>query len=45
MEVQGEEADIRRVSDAVREGRCVRITRMTVTDVPVVEREYGFGAD
>lgn len=42
MAIQGEESQIDQVILAIERGTYVRIERMDVTKIPVVEYEYGF---
>ena len=42
MEIQGEEAQIDQVILAIERGTYVRIERMEVKTIPVVEDDYGF---
>ncbi|MBR3356411.1 MAG: acylphosphatase [Solobacterium sp.] len=42
MEIQGNEAQIRYVLDAVERGTYIRVTRMEVREIPLEERETDF---
>ena len=44
MEIQGSEADIDQVIQAIERGHYVRIENMDVKDLETVEGERGFGA-
>ena len=44
MEIQGEEEQIYRVIRSLTQGRWIRIEKMDVKNIPLVEKEHGFKA-
>ena len=44
MEIQGEEEQIYRVIRSLTQGRWIRIEKMDVKIIPLVEKEHGFKA-
>ena len=44
MEIQGEEEQIYRVIRSLTQGRWIRIEKVDVKNIPLVEKEHGFKA-